>query len=138
MMQRVLVVGGLWLSACGSGAGAAPTTPSASSSASNEAAKPAEPAAEATPAAEPVAASEASAMEVKPAAEAAPAASSIHDVCFAMCDKMKPKCPEGSFEACQLNCGKYDAPAAGCEEVVRATLSCARDASDLLCANVGP
>src|SRR6478752_2768648 len=44
MMQRVLVVGGLWLSACGSGAGAAPTTPSASSSASNEAAKAAAPA----------------------------------------------------------------------------------------------
>ncbi|HYQ15839.1 MAG TPA: hypothetical protein VEQ58_08780, partial [Polyangiaceae bacterium] len=60
------------------------------------------------------------------------------DVCFAMCDKLKPKCPKSSFEACQLNCGKYDPPAAGCEEVVRSALSCARDASDLVCANVAP
>jgi len=55
-----------------------------------------------------------------------------------MCDKLKPKCPKSSFEACQLNCGKYESPADGCEDVVRAALSCARDATDLVCANVAP
>jgi hypothetical protein len=55
-----------------------------------------------------------------------------------MCDKLKPKCPKSSFEACQLNCGKYDPPAQGCEDVVRSALACARDAADLVCANVAP
>ena len=138
-MQRVLVIGGLWLSACGPQTGPAPTTPDSSASAANDAAKPvAPPAAEASPLAEAAPTETASAAESKPAAEAQPAAPSIHDVCFAMCDTLKPKCPKSSFEACQVNCGKYDPPAPGCEEIVRAALSCARDANDLVCAHVAP
>jgi hypothetical protein len=70
-----------------------------------------------------------------PAAKAGP---SIHDVCFAMCDKMKEKCPKNAFESCRVNCGKYESPAQGCEDVVKTALSCARDAADLVCANVAP
>ncbi len=55
-----------------------------------------------------------------------------------MCDKVKAKCPKSAFESCQVNCSKYDPPAEGCENVVRAALSCARDAADLVCANVAP
>lgn len=63
---------------------------------------------------------------------------SLHDVCFAMCDRVDAKCPKNSFETCRLNCAKYDPPAEGCEGVVRAALACARDAADLVCATVAP
>jgi len=88
------------------------------------------PAADATPA-EPVASS-------APAPVAKPAAPSLHDVCFEMCDKVKAKCPKSSFETCRINCSKYDPAPDGCEDVVRAALSCARDAADLVCANLAP
>jgi hypothetical protein len=55
-----------------------------------------------------------------------------------MCDKVKAKCPKSSFEACRVNCSKYDPPAEGCEGIVRTALSCARDAADLVCANLAP
>src|SRR5260221_8638032 len=55
-----------------------------------------------------------------------------------MCDKVKAKCPKSSFEACRVNCSKYDPAPEGCEDVVRAALACARDAADLVCANVAP
>jgi hypothetical protein len=55
-----------------------------------------------------------------------------------MCDKVKEKCGKSSFDSCKVNCGKYDPPAEGCEDVVKKALSCARDAADLVCANVAP
>jgi hypothetical protein len=70
--------------------------------------------------------------------ETKPAGPSIHDLCFEMCDKVKAKCQKSSFEACRINCGKYESPAEGCEGIVKAALSCARDAADLVCANVAP
>ena len=143
-MQRALVIGGFVLAACGPQAGPAPAapTPTSSASASSAATAPAAEAksAESTPAeATPtVAGNAADAPPPAEAKEVKPAGPSIHEVCFAMCDKLKSKCPKSSFEACQLNCGKYDPPAAGCADVVRSALSCARDASDLVCANVAP
>lgn len=131
MMQRVLVLGGIWLTACGPKA---------------EPPKSAEPAPTAAPtpvavAAEPPPAPTASA-EVEPppapSAEPAPAGPSIHDLCFEMCDRVKAKCPKSAFEACRVNCTKYDPPAEGCDELTRSALSCARDAKDLVCANVAP
>jgi hypothetical protein len=55
-----------------------------------------------------------------------------------MCDKVKAKCPQSAFESCRLNCTKYDPPPSGCDEVVKSALTCARDAADLVCANVAP
>jgi hypothetical protein len=55
-----------------------------------------------------------------------------------MCDKVKDKCGKGAFDSCKVNCGKYDPPAEGCENIVKTALSCARDAADLVCANVAP
>jgi hypothetical protein len=55
-----------------------------------------------------------------------------------MCDKLKDKCPKTSWETCRINCSKYESPSDGCEDVVRNALSCARDASDLVCATVAP
>lgn len=132
-MQRALVIGGLWLAACGPKGEPAKTVeplPSASVTApAASAATPLEP----TPAAteEPTASTSAT-------VEAKPSALSIHEVCFAMCDKVKAKCPKNSFEACRVNCSKYESPADGCEDVVRSALICARDAADLVCANVAP
>ncbi len=130
MMQRALVLGGIWLVACGPKAEPAKTVepmPGASAS---------PPAASAEPASVPEAAPvEPAASPVPPPAPSAP---SIHDVCFAMCDKVKAKCPKNSFEACRVNCSKYESPADGCEGVVRDALICARDAADLVCANVAP
>jgi hypothetical protein len=71
-------------------------------------------------------------------AVATPSAPSIHEVCFAMCDQLKAKCPKSAFESCRVNCGKYESHADGCADTVRAALSCARDAADLVCANVAP
>jgi hypothetical protein len=73
-----------------------------------------------------------------PAPPPTPSGPSIHEVCFAMCDKVKAKCPKNSFDACRVNCSKYESPADGCEGVVRDALICARDAADLVCANVAP
>jgi hypothetical protein len=133
MMQRALVLGGFWLMACGPKSEPAKTAepePAASVVAAAPTAS-AEPPVEATP--EPVA----TAAETKPE-ETKPAAPSIHEVCFAMCDKLKDKCGKSSWETCRVNCGKYESPADGCEGVVRAALLCARDAPDLVCANVAP
>lgn len=135
MMQRGLFLAGIWLVACGPKVepkAATEPEPSAAPTASAAAAAPssAEPAAPSSP--EPVPAAQ---PESKPVAEPKP---SIHDVCFAMCDKLKPKCPKSSFEACQVNCGKYESPTEGCEGIVIAALACARDAADLVCANVAP
>jgi hypothetical protein len=55
-----------------------------------------------------------------------------------MCDQVKAKCPESAFESCRINCGKYDPPPDGCDDLVRGALECARDAADLVCANVAP
>jgi hypothetical protein len=55
-----------------------------------------------------------------------------------MCDKVKAKCPKSAFESCRVNCGKYEAHAEGCDGLVRSALECARDAADLVCANVAP
>jgi len=139
MMQRVLVIGGIWLIGCGSQA-PAPQLPAASTGGSPAPtdSKP-EPTLEPAVTAPPEAAAESKPVaDSKPVAESKPAAPSIHDVCFAMCDKLKSKCAKSSFEACQVNCGKYDPPADGCEDVVRSALTCARDAADLVCANVAP
>ena len=128
MMQRALVIGGMWLVACGpKGEPAKSVEPSASVSASAPTASAEPPVVPEAPPAEPVASS-------------APVAAgpSIHEVCFEMCDKVKAKCPKSSFEACRVNCSKYESPAAGCEDVTRAALVCARDAADLVCANVAP
>ena len=131
MMQRALVIGGIWLTACGPKTEPAKTAEPVAS-ASGAAAVPSadKPAADATPA-EPVASSAAAPV-------AKPAAPSLHDVCFEMCDKVKAKCPKSSFETCRVNCSKYDPAPDGCEDVVRAALSCARDAADLVCANLAP
>jgi hypothetical protein len=129
MMQRGFVLVGAWLVACGpqpEPVTAAEPTPAQTPAREAPPVSSAEPTASATAPVE---------AESAPVAEAKP---SIHDVCFAMCDKLKPKCPKSSFEACQVNCGKYESPAAGCEAVVVAALACARDATDLVCANVAP
>jgi hypothetical protein len=130
MMQRALVLGGIWLAACGPKAEPA------------KAAEPTPAPSEATPVAstEPPVAAEVPPVEPAPSSTPAPEppAPSIHDVCFAMCDKVKAKCPKSAFDACRVNCSKYDPPAEGCADVVRSALSCARDAADLVCANVAP
>lgn len=129
-MHRALVIGGLWLVACGPKSEPAKTVePLPSATATPPLASTEPSSAPAAPSAEPVASS-------SPAPE--PSAPSIHDVCFAMCDKVAAKCPKNSFEACRVNCSKYEAPAEGCDGVVRAALACARDAADLVCANVAP
>lgn len=131
MMQRALVVAGIWLVACGpkgepaktAEPAPAPSSPPAVAAApvtSTEPVAPEPPAADPTPVA------------------VAPAQPSIRELCFAMCDKVKAKCPKSSFETCRVNCSKYDPPAEGCEGIVRNALSCARDAADLVCANVAP
>jgi len=129
MMQRALVIAGIWLTACGPKAEPAKSVDVAPAPSS----EPAPLASEAPPA------PEAQAPEPAPAAvAAAPAQPSMHELCFAMCDKVKAKCPKSSFETCRVNCSKYDPPAEGCEAIVRTALSCARDAADLVCANVAP
>jgi hypothetical protein len=131
MMRRGLWMAGIWLVACGPKAEPAKTAEPAPAPSSTTAPVASEaPAAPEAPAPEPVASSAAPAP--------APAPPSIHELCFAMCDKVKAKCPKSSFETCRVNCSKYDPPAQGCDAVVRAALSCARDAADLVCANVAP
>jgi hypothetical protein len=131
MMRRGLWMAGIWLVACGPKAEPAKTAEPAPSVSSAPVPVASEaPVAPEAPAPEPVASIAAPAP--------APAQPSIHELCFAMCDKVKAKCPKSSFETCRVNCSKYDPPAQGCEAVVRAALSCARDAADLVCANVAP
>lgn len=129
MMQRALLIAGIWLTACGPKAEPAKSVDPAPA-----------PSAEPAPvAADAPAAPEAPVPEPAPApVAAAPAQPSIRELCFAMCDKVKAKCPKSSFETCRVNCSKYDPPAEGCEPIVRSALSCARDAADLVCANVAP
>lgn len=129
MMQRALVLGSIWLAACGPKAEPAKAAEPAPVPSETPPVVSAEPAAPEPPAVEPAA-------SATPAPEPPPP--TIHDVCFAMCDKVKAKCPKNAFEACRVNCSKYDPPAEGCDDVVRSALSCARDAADLVCANVAP
>ncbi len=126
MMQRALVLGGIWLVACGPKTEPAKSVEPMPSVLAPAASAEPPPPLEAPPA-EPLASS-----------APAPSAPSIHEVCFAMCDKVKAKCPKNSFDACRVNCSKYESPADGCEGVVRDALMCARDAADLVCANVAP
>lgn len=141
MMQRVGWIVGFCLAACASSQPAGPAG-AESELASVSTSEPAAPAASAasTDAPTPSATPGSSATEPSLPEPAAPKASgaSIHDVCFAMCDKVKEKCPKSAFESCRVNCGKYESPSEGCEGVVKAALSCARDAADLVCANVAP
>jgi hypothetical protein len=51
---------------------------------------------------------------------------------------VKAKCPKSAFDACRVNCSKYESPGEGCDDVARGALACARDAADLVCANVAP
>ncbi|HEX2870500.1 MAG TPA: hypothetical protein VHP33_04575 [Polyangiaceae bacterium] len=134
MMQRALVIAGIWLTACGPKSEPAKTAEPAAA-ASGEPVPGAAPMTSAAPSA-----SAAPVVEAAPApvAEAKPATPSIHDVCFEMCDKVKAKCPKNSFDACRVNCSKYESPNEGCEDVVKNALICARDAADLVCANVAP
>ncbi|HVY30075.1 MAG TPA: hypothetical protein VHB79_26140 [Polyangiaceae bacterium] len=131
MMKRAVVIGGLWLTACGPKAEPAKTAEPEPVASATAAAAP-EPAPSAVPATSEAPQPAASAAEPKPAAP------SIHELCFAMCDKLKDKCPKSSWETCRINCSKYESPSDGCEDVVRSALSCARDASDLVCAAVAP
>jgi len=133
MMQRALVIGGIWLTACGpKGEPAKSATPTESAAAGAPAASPS------TEKPAPVETAAAPTPSSAPAPEAKPAVQSLHDLCFEMCDRVKAKCPKSSFETRQLNCSKYDPPPTGCEDVVRKALSCARDAADLVCAHVAP
>jgi hypothetical protein len=71
-------------------------------------------------------------------APAAPPEPSEHELSFAMCDNVKTKCSQSSFESCRVNCSKYESAPDGCDEHVRTALTCAKDAPDLVCANVAP
>ena len=130
MMQRALVFAGIWLAACGQKAEPAKTAEPTPAPAPTMPISSEPPAAPAPAAVEPVAT--ATPVESKPAPP------SIHDVCFEMCDKVKAKCPKSAFEACRVNCSKYESPGEGCEDSARSALACARDAADLVCANVAP
>ena len=133
MMQRALMIAGIWLAACGpKGEPAKTAEPVAAAPSAAPAASVAPVETSAAPMAEPAPTS------ATPVAEAKPAAPSIHEVCFEMCDKVKAKCPKSAFEACRVNCSKYESPGEGCEDTARSALACARDAADLVCANVAP
>ncbi len=70
--------------------------------------------------------------------ERKPSAPSLGDTCLAMCARLKEKCPDNAFQTCRVNCTKYDPPPSGCDAVVLSALSCARDATDVVCANLAP
>jgi hypothetical protein len=135
MMTRALGLAAIWLVACGPAE--EPKTPVQSPTpepgASAVTSAPAETTGEPAP-------SEAPSPPAEPVApaETKAATPSIRAVCLEMCDKVKAKCAKSAFEACQVNCGKYESPAEGCASVVVAALTCARDAADLVCANVAP
>lgn len=130
MMQRALLLAGIILLGCGpkpEPATSPEAPPSAGSAASvSEAPAPSEPVVSDHPAPE------------APPAAASPAAPAIRDVCYEMCDRLRAKCPQSAFESCRVNCTTYDSPPDGCDDVVRSALTCARDAADLVCANVAP
>jgi hypothetical protein len=132
MMQRALLVAGIWLVACG------PKGEPAKSVEPEPATSVPAPVSSETPLAAPTSLAEPAAAPTAAVAETKPAAPSIHEVCFEMCDKVKAKCPKNSFEACRVNCSKYESPGEGCEDTARNALICARDAADLVCANVAP
>jgi hypothetical protein len=143
MMQRARrfggILGGIWLVACG------PKEPAQSADPTVAAAEPGQPVPPpppAPPSAEPAASTAPPSTDVSsPVAPPTPTtkpAEAVHDLCFAMCDKVKAKCPKSAFEACQVNCSKYESAGEGCDGVVRDALTCARDAADLVCANVAP
>jgi hypothetical protein len=69
-----------------------------------------------------------------PASEAV----SLAPLCEAKCDRLVAKCSATAVDTCRLNCTRYDPPTAGCEPQTQSALSCARDATDLTCANVAP
>ncbi|HKY36452.1 MAG TPA: hypothetical protein VJN18_10960 [Polyangiaceae bacterium] len=129
MFKRALLTTFLGLAACGPKTEPVRNPEPAPSAAPTP--EPVPPVSEAQPPSEP-------AVPANPAPEAKPAAPSIHDVCYAMCDKVKVKCPQSAFESCRVNCTKFDPPPKGCDDVVRSALECARDAADLVCANVAP
>jgi hypothetical protein len=138
MIQRALLLGGIWLTACASKPAEpaeAPQPPAASANAEPSASS--QNLASAAPGADPPATAPVETAAAPPPAPKAPEAS-IHEICFEMCDRVKAKCPKSAFEACRVNCTKYESPAEGCEGVVRKALTCARDAADLVCANVAP
>src|SRR5690606_15003802 len=108
---------GVWLMACApksepaTPVEATPSPPATAAPAPSETARPADPAppADPTPPADPASAAE-------------PAGPSIRDLCYAMCDKFKAKCPQSAFESCRLNCTKYDPPPSGCDAAVETAL----------------
>src|SRR5688572_21690333 len=113
MMQRAALIGGLWLVACGPASAPAPASPSETSPSPVSEPSAAAPTVEAPPP------SDAPGLTAPPApAEAKPVTPSVREACLAMCDKVKEKCGKSAFESCRVNCGKYDPPAEGCEDVV--------------------
>lgn len=134
MRTRWLCFGALGLWACGPQTEPAKTAPPDSSVVVTP---PPAPSAEPAPAAS----AEPPKTETPPAASSAPAAPAgptLHQLCFAMCDQVKTKCSQSSFESCRVNCSKYESAPEGCDDEVRAALTCAKDAPDLVCANVAP
>jgi hypothetical protein len=138
MKMCVAVLGGIWLAACG--AQSEPQTPDAKThvEAAPTASEPAPAASKSTAQAadEPAVPPEAPASGEPVAPASAPA--SLRDLCLGMCSRLESKCPKSSVETCRINCSKYDPAPDGCENVARSALSCARDAPDLVCANVAP
>ena len=134
MMQRAALIGGFLAGSVRSCLGSAPAAPS------ETAPSPASEPSAVAPTVEAPPPSDAPGPTASPAPppEAKPPTPSVREVCLAMCDKVKDKCGKSAFDSCQVNCGKYDPPAEGCEGVVKHALSCARDAADLVCANVAP
>src|SRR5688500_12331207 len=102
MIQRARFMIGLGLAACGPQA--EPVTTPEPAPIGARAPAPA-PAPEGTSGAK---APSAPAPPGSPAPEPKPAAPSIDDVCYAMCDKVKAKCPQSAFDNCRVNCTKYD------------------------------
>ncbi|HET9955944.1 MAG TPA: hypothetical protein VFQ61_15650 [Polyangiaceae bacterium] len=59
-------------------------------------------------------------------------------LCEQGCTKISKSCSETAVETCRMNCTQYEHPPAGCEEDVRKSLECARDAPDVTCVNIAP
>ena len=118
MMQRALVVAGIWLVACGPKAEPAKTA-GASANASQRLQRREQ---RDTGCTGTFGGGAAWPLRARPRLAAKPAAPSIHDVCFEMCDKVKAKCPKSAFEACRVNCSKYESPGEGCEDVAQGSV----------------
>ena len=122
---------GVWAAACAGAPPSAEAPPAPSASANALPAVTSEPAAPSSAAAAPASAT--------PSVQAPPASTpALKPICLAKCDKLVPKCSTPQVETCRVNCSKYEPPPDGCVEQVQAALECARDASDLTCANVAP